>query len=193
MLRTILSPILVILTVVLIPSVNKALFFLPLIFALAVALTNLSALKTKTAFTGILLAIAQTYGVFLGLAIVLFYLDEFSEGMELLNHDANALRGILLVTIGGYLAALLLFFFSTFIYKIRSRQFGYVVISFCYALIVLVMQLFSKNEFLQFGVEKFASFLISWVIFMSLGFSTAINRDSLYTRFAKKQGKQTNN
>jgi|SRR5699024_5427613 len=186
MLRIILSPVLVILTVLLIPSVSKALFFLPLIFALSISLVNLDKLKSKSSLVGILISIAQSYGVFLGLAIVLFFLDEFSEDISLLSNQNFPLKGIILVTLGGYLAALLLFYFFRFLFKVSGKQFSFLSITICYALVVLVMQIFSKNEFLQFGVEKFASFLISWVIFMSLGFSIALNKDSFDLLIRKK-------
>lgn len=180
MIRILLSPILVILTVILIPSVEEALVFLPLIFTLSVSVVNWSKFKYKFRNWGILLSVIQSYVVFMGLAIVTFFSDELLQGFSLTGKDDFGLIGIILVTLGGYLASLLLFFFSTYLFRVADKKFGYYSISICYVLIVVVMQAFSKNEFLQFGVEKFASFLVSWVIFMSLGYSLALNKNSYY-------------
>lgn len=176
MLRVFLSPLLIILIVLLIPSIEKALFFLPLIFALSISLVNFSKFKINNKYLGIFLSVIQSYTVFLGLAIVTFFFDELLQDISIMNHDDVGFKGIILVTLGGYLAALLLFYFFSFLLRVDNKRFSYIIITICYAVIVFVMQIFSKNEFLQFGVEKFASFLVSWIIFMSLGFSLSLNR-----------------
>lgn len=180
------SPVLVILTVLIIPSISEALIYLPLIFALSVSLMNRAKLKTNFKPLGILLFILQTYLVFLGLTITTYLSDDFIEHLSVATEENFALRGIILVTLGGYLAALLLYFFSTFLFSYERKRKGYLILTICYALIVLVMQIFSKAEFLQFGVEKFTSYLISWIIFMSLGFSLTLNLDQVQSFFQKK-------
>ncbi|PKP14517.1 MAG: hypothetical protein CVU07_14475, partial [Bacteroidetes bacterium HGW-Bacteroidetes-23] len=60
----------------LVPSVEKALFFLPLIFALSVSLVNTDKLKLNKAM-GIVLSVGQSYLVFLGLGIVIYFFDEW--------------------------------------------------------------------------------------------------------------------
>jgi|SRR5690554_1674908 len=177
MLRIFLSPLLVVLVVLLIPSVEKALFYLPLIFSLSLSIVNFRKIKIRR-ILGFFLSIVQSYAVFLGLAIVTLFADEFLQDINISENDSG-LKEIILITVGGYLAALLLFYFYSFVFRIVNKRFSYIVLSICYAVIVLVMQVFSKNEFLQFGVEKFSSFLISWIIFMSLAFSLAYNRDAL--------------
>jgi len=177
MLRIFLSPLLVVLVILLIPSVEKALFYLPLIFSLSLSIVNFRKIKIRR-ILGVFLSVVQSYAVFLGLAIVTLFADEFLQDINISNND-EGFKGIVLVTVGGYLAALLLFYFYSFVFRIANKRFSYIVLSICYAVIVLVMQVFSKNEFLQFGVEKFSSFLISWIIFMSLAFSLAYNRDAL--------------
>jgi|SRR5690625_784192 len=189
MLRSLLSPLLVVITVIIIPTIGEAFFYLPLIFALAVSLINKSKLKTKHQFAGILLFVAQTYIVFLGLAIVTYFSDDFIDHLSLANEENFQLRGIILVTLGGYFAALLLHFFSTFLFVMQRKRFGYFILTACYFLVVLVMQIFSKAEYLQFGVEKFASYLISWMIFMSLGFSVNLNLGELQSFFTRKSEK----
>lgn len=178
-LRILLSPLLTVLTVLLIPSIGKALVYLPLIFALSVSLPNMDKLKIKSKALGVLISVLQSYTVFMGLALVTFFSDEFLQETTVLGAHDFELKGIILVTLGGYLAALLLFYFFTLLFKSGSKRFIFLAITICYALIVLVMQVFSKNEFLQFGVEKFASFLVSWIIFMSLAFSMALNKPTL--------------
>lgn len=186
MLRTFLSPLLVVISVLLIPSIEKALFFLPLIFALSVSLVNFKKLKVNNKPLGVFFSIIQSYAVFLGLAIVIFFFDEFLQEISVMNSDDSGFKGIVLVTLGGYLASLLLFYFFSFLFRIDNKRFSYIMITFCYVVIVLIMQVFSKNEFLQFGVEKFASFLISWIIFMSLGFSLSMNRASFMSTLERK-------
>ena len=173
--KSLLSPIIVVLTVLLIPVIGEALWYLPLVFSLSVSLVNLKKLKTKSKFLGVFLAVIQTYAVFLGLAIVTYISDDFVQNFTLAEEEYFALSGIILVTLGGYLAALLLYYFSTFLYYMERKRFGYFILSLCYIIVVLIMQVFSKAEFLQFGVEKFASYLISWMIFMSLGFGITLN------------------
>lgn len=179
MYRILLSPVLIIITMLIAPSVEKSLLYLPLVFALSVSLVNSIKIKLLRPL-GIFLSIIQSYAVFLGLAIVTYFFDEWLENVAI--GDAG-FKGIALVTFGGYLSALLLFYFYTFIFNISNKRFSYMVITCCYALVVIVMQVFSKNEFLQFGVEKFTSYLISWCIFMSLGYSLALNRDEFMKRF----------
>lgn len=181
MLRSLLSPILVVLIVLIIPSIGEALLFLPLIFALAISLVNLPKLKTKYKAWGVLLFVIQTYAVFLGLAIVTYFSEDVIENLSPSSEEVFELRGIVLVTLGGYLAAMLLYYFSTFLFVLERKRFGYYILSGCYAIVILVMQVFSKAEYLQFGVEKFAAYLVSWVIFMSLGFSITLNKDELTT------------
>lgn len=177
MLRIFLSPLVVVLILLLISEVEKALFYLPLIFALSLSLVNFKKIKVRRVF-GVLLSIVQSYAVFVGLAIVTLFADELLQNINLAENDSG-FKGIVLVTLGGYLAALLLFYFYSFVFRVTNKRFSYILLSVCYGIIVLVMQIFSKNEFLQFGVEKFESFVISWVIFMSLAFSLAYNRDAL--------------
>lgn len=178
MLRTFLSPLLVVVSIILIPSIEKALSFLPLIFSLSISLVNFKRLKINNKLFGIVLSVLQSYTVFIGLAIVLFFFDEFLQDVTIVNQENSAFKGIILVTLGGYFAALLLFYFFSFLFRIDNKRFSYLIITICYGIVVLVMQVFSKNEFLQFGVEKFASFLISWIIFMSLSFSLSMNRNN---------------
>lgn len=173
--KSILSPILVILAVLIIPTISEALFYLPLIFALSVSLINHSKFRIKIKSLGIFLFVLQTYLVFLGLAVTTYISDDLIDHLSLATQENFALRGIVLVTLGGYLAAMLLFFFSTFLFAYERKRKGYLILSICYAFIVLVMQIFTQAEFLQFGVEKFTSYLISWMIFMSLGFSLTLN------------------
>lgn len=183
--RSLLSPILVILAVLIIPSISEALFYLPLIFALSVSLVNHAKFRIKLKPLGIFLFVLQTYLVFLGLAITTYLSDDLIDHLSVSTEENFALRGIILVTLGGYLAAMLLFFFSTFLFAYERKRKGYFILSICYALIVLVMQIFSKAEFLQFGVEKFTSYLISWMIFMSLGFSLTLNLHVLKADFKR--------
>lgn len=186
MLKTFLSPLSAVIAILLVPSIEKALVFLPLIFALSVGIVNFKRLKVNNKPVGVLLSVIQSYAVFLGLAITLFFMDEFLSEIAILSNDDSGFKGIALVTIGGYIAALLLFYFFSFLFRIDNKRFSYIVITICYAIIILVMQVFSKNEFLQFGVEKFASFLISWIIFMSLGFSLSMNRSSFMRTLEQK-------
>lgn len=187
MLRTFLSPLLVVITVLLIPSIEKALFFLPLIFALSVSLVNFKKLKIASKPLGVFLSVVQSYAVFIGLGIVTYFFDELLQDITIINQGDSAFKGIVLVTLGGYLAALLLFYFFSFLFRVDNTRFSYITITVCYAVIVLVMQVFSKNEFLQFGVEKFASFLVSWIIFMSLAFSLSMNRASFMQTLENKK------
>jgi hypothetical protein len=182
MYRIFLSPILIIIIMLLTASVEKTLLYLPLVFALSISLVNPSKIKIMKSL-GIFLSVIQSYAVFLGLAIVTYFFDEWLENVTI--GDAG-FKGIILVTFGGYLSALLLFYFSTFIFNVSNKRFSYMVITVCYAFVVITMQVFSKNEFLQFGVEKFTSYLISWCIFMSLAYSLALNRDEFMT-FAEKR------
>jgi len=187
MLKSLLSPVIVVIAVLIIPVIGEAFIYLPLIFSLSISLVNFSKLKTKLKFIGVLLSVIQTYAVFLGLAITTYLSDDFIDHLSLATEENFALRGIILVTLGGYLAALLLYYFSTFLYHLERKRFGYFILSLCYILVVLVMQIFSKAEFLQFGVEKFAAYLISWMIFMSLGFSITLNLDDLKQFFQAKK------
>lgn len=187
MMRSLLSPLLVVITVLIIPSIGEALLFLPLIFSLAVSLVNLPKLKSKNKVWGVLLFVIQTYVVFLGLAIITYFSEDFIENLSPSSEEEFALRGIILVTLGGYLAAIVLYFFSTFLFAIRKKSMGYFIITACYAIVVLVMQIFSKAEYLQFGVEKFAAYLVSWVIFMSLAFSITLNKDQVTTFLKSKK------
>ncbi len=175
MLRIILGSILVIITMLIVPSVEKALFFLPLIFSLSVSLINTDKLKIYR-LLGIILSVVQSYFVFLGLGIVMYFFDDWIQ--EITNSGTTELEGIALVTFGGYLAALLLFYFYTFIFKVSNLKFSFWAISICHALVVIVMFVFSKNEYLQLGVEKFPSYLISWCIFMSFAYNLSINRET---------------
>lgn len=186
MIRIILSPLLTVIVVLLIPSIGKVLLFLPLIFALSVNVVNFKKLKVNNPYLGIALTVVQSYAVFLGLAVVLFFLDEFLQDTNIGIDGSAPWIAIILVTIGGYFAALLLFYFFLFLFNIDNKRFSFFAITICYTLIVIVMQVFSKNEFLQFGVEKFTSFLISWVIFMSLAFSVSLNRAELMGVLDKK-------
>src|SRR5690554_4769477 len=114
MLRVFLSPLLVILIVLIVPSIEKALFFLPLIFALSISLVNFSKFKINNKYLGIFLTIFQSYVVFLGLVIATFFFDELLQNISIMDHDDAGFKGIILVTLGGYLAALLLFYFFSF-------------------------------------------------------------------------------
>lgn len=176
MLRILLGSLFVIFIMILVPSVEKALFFLPLIFALSVSLVNADKLKTNRPL-GVILSIGQSYLVFLGLGIVIYFFDEWIQ--DIANRGSSASEGIVMITSGGYLAALLLFYFYTFLFKVSNLKFSFWAISICNAIVIIIMLIFSKNESLQFGVEKFPSYLISWCIFMSLAFSLSINREAL--------------
>lgn len=187
MIRIILSPFLAVIAVLLIPSIDEVLLFLPLIFALSVSVVNFKKLKTNNPYLGIFLNVVQSYMVFLGLAVVLFFSDEFLQDIDIGIDGSSGWVAIILVTMGGYLAAILLFYFFIFIFNIDNKRFSFFAITICYSLIIVVMQVFSKNEFLQFGVEKFASFLISWIIFMSLAFSLSLNRLELMLALDKKK------
>lgn len=184
MYRILLSPILIIIAMVLVPSVEKVMLYLPLLFALSVSLVNSDKIKRLKSL-GIFLSIVQSYAVFLGLAIVTYFFDEWLENLTI--GENTGFIGIALVTFGGYLSALLLFYFYTFVFNVSNKRFSYLMITICYAFVVIVMQVFSKNEFLQFGVEKFASYLISWCIFMSLAYSLAFNRDEFMAFVEKKR------
>lgn len=181
--RVIVSPVLVVLTILLIPSVSEALLYLPLIIALAVSLPNLRHFKPRLKWFGPLLTVIQSYAVFIGLGLITYFSDEFLPDFSLANHEEFGLKGIILVTLGGYLAAMLLFYFYSFVFRVERRRFSYLLITISYFFIILVMQVFSQFEFLQFGVEKFASFLVSWVIFMSFAYSLSLNRSSFLTFF----------
>lgn len=183
-LKILLSPLPVILAVILLPSAGMALIFLPLIFALSVSLINHNHLKVRSKPLGVLIAIGQSYGVFLGMAVVLYILDEFIPEMYMSTNRFDY-KGIALVTIGGYLAGLLLFYFYSFLFRVENLRISFLYITVCYIFVVAVMHIFSKNEFLQFGVEKFTSFLISWLIFMSLAYSLSMNDEGMF-RFLKK-------
>lgn len=174
MYRIFLSPLLVVIVMLFVPSVEKALFYLPLIFSLSVCLVNHSKVKINKTL-GFFLPILQSYAVFLGLAVVVFFFDEWLQ--KILADTEDGIMGIALVTFGGYLAAMLLFYFYTYIFRVTNLRFSYMTITLFYAVVVIIMQVFSKNEFLQFGVEKFASYLISWCIVMSLAFSLSLNRE----------------
>lgn len=173
--RIVLGSILVIITMLLVPSVEKALFYLPLVFALSVSLVNVDKIKINR-ILGVIFTLAQSYVVFLGLALTMYFFDEWL--LEISSGEITEFEGIIMVTTGGYLAALLLFYFNSFVFKVSSMKFSFIVISACYVLVVLAMLVFSKNEYLQFGVEKFPSFLISWCIFMSLAYSISLNRET---------------
>lgn len=181
MLRVIFGSILVIITMLLLPSIEKALFFLPLIFALSVSLVNTDKFKINKPF-GIILSVIQSYLVFLGLGIAIYFFDEWIQNIT--NGDSSELEGVALITLGGYFTALLLFYFYSFIFKVINFKFSFWVITICYTLVVIIMLVFSKNEYLQFGLEKFPSYLISWCIFMSLAFSISLNRE-LFNRSSK--------
>jgi len=183
-LKILLSPLLVILTMILLPSAGMALIFLPLIFSLSVSLVNHNHLKVKSKPLGVLIATGQSYVVFLGMAIVLYILDEFMPEMYM-SANRFDFKGIALVTIGGYLAGLLLFYFYSFLFRVENLRISFLYITVCYIFVVAVMHIFSKNEFLQFGVEKFTSFLISWLIFMSLAYSLSMNDEGMF-KFLKK-------
>jgi len=187
MLRTFLSPLLVVIAVLLIPSIDRALFFLPLILSLSVGIVNFSKLKIGNKYLGVFLTVVQSYAVFLALAVSLFVFDALLEDVALVSNNESGLIGIILVTMGGFLAAMLLFYFFFFLFNVDNKRFGFLTITICYALIVILMQVFSNNEFLQFGVGKFASFLISWIIFMSLAYSMALNRTELMQFLDKKR------
>lgn len=184
MLRIILGSVLVIITMLIVPSVEKALFFLPLIFSLSVSLINMDRLKTNRPL-GIILSVVQSYFVFLGLGIVMYFFDDWIQGS--INSGSTELVGIGLVTFGGYLAALLLFYFYTYLFKVSNLKFSFWAISICHTLVVIIMLVFSKNEYLQLGVEKFPSYLISWCIFMSLAYSISLNRETFLSITKMKQ------
>lgn len=173
--RIILGSLLVIITMIVVPSVEKALVYLPLIFALSVSLFNSDKIKVNR-ILGVFLTLAQSYLVFLGLALTMYFFDEWL--LEISSGEITEYEGITMVTTGGYLAALLLFYFNSFVFKVTNMKFSFIVISTCYVLVVGAMLVFSKNEYLQFGVEKFPSFLISWCIFMSLAYSISLNRET---------------
>jgi len=160
---------------VVVPSIEKALVYLPLIFALSVSLFNSDKIKFNR-ILGVIFTLAQSYLVFLGLALVMYFFDEWL--LDISSEEITEYEGIIMVTTGGYLAALLLFYFNSFVFKVANMRFSFIVISACYVLVILAMLVFSKNEYLQFGVEKFPSFLISWCIFMSLAYSISLNRDT---------------
>ncbi|GGD29134.1 hypothetical protein [Flavobacterium orientale] len=185
MFRIVLGSLLVIVTMLAVPSVEKALFYLPLVFALSVSLPNLDKLKTSRPL-GILLTLGQSYLVFLGLAIVIYFFDEWLIAIS--SEEITEYEGIIMITIGGYLAALLLFYFHSFLFKVNNLKFSFLAITTCYVLVVIVMLVFSKNDYLQFGVEKFPSFLISWCIFMSLAYSISLNKDVFLSKTKLKQG-----
>ncbi|MDP2162022.1 MAG: hypothetical protein Q8K02_16195, partial [Flavobacterium sp.] len=75
MFRIILGSILVIITMFLVPSVEKALFYLPLLFALSVSFVNFDKIKINH-FLGLIISIIQSYLVFLGLGIIMYFFDE---------------------------------------------------------------------------------------------------------------------
>jgi hypothetical protein len=185
MYRIVLSPVLLIIILLLTSSMGITLVYLPLLFALAVSIVNTSKIKIVKPL-GVFLSVIQSYAVFLGLAIVTYFFDEWLENIAI--GDAG-FKGIALVTFGGYLSALLLFYFYTFVFNVLNKRFSYMVITACYALVVITMQVFSKNEFLQFGVEKFTSYLISWCIFISLAYSLALNRDEFMAFVEKRKTK----
>lgn len=189
MFRIILGSLLVIITMLAVPSVEKSLLYLPLVFALSVSLPNSDKLKTNR-ILGIILAVAQSYLVFIGLAIIMFYFDEWLQAISVKGE--SVLEGIILVTSGGYLAALLLFYFYSFILRVSNLKFSFITISSCYALVIVVMMVFSKNEHLQFGVETFPSFLISWCIFMSLAYSISMNRETFLSIAKLKHASNSN-
>lgn len=174
MIRVLVGSILVIITMLLVPSVEKALFFLPLIFALSVSLVNTDKFKLNKVL-GVILSIGQSYLVFFGLGIVLYFFDEWIQTIT--NGDSSDLEGVALITIGGYLAALLLFYFYSYLFKAIDFKFSFWVISLCNILVVIVMFIFSKKEHLQFGIEKFPAYLISWCIFMSLAYGLSLNQE----------------
>lgn len=189
MFRIILGSLLVIITMLAVPSVEKSLLYLPLVFALSVSLPNSDKLKTNH-ILGIILAVAQSYLVFIGLAIVMFYFDEWLQAISVKGE--SVLEGIILVTSGGYLAALLLFYFYSFILRVSNLKFSFITISSCYVVVIIVMMVFSKNEHLQFGVETFPSFLISWCIFMSLAYSISMNRETFLSIAKLKHASNSN-
>lgn len=174
MFRIILGSILVIITMFLVPSVEKALFYLPLLFALSVSFVNFDKIKINH-FLGLIISIIQSYLVFLGLGIIMYFFDEWFVATT--QTDFSEIGGIALITLGGYFASLLLFYFYTFLFNIQNLKFSFWVINICYALVVVMMLIFSKNEYLQFGLDKFPTYLISWCIFMSLAFNLSINRE----------------
>lgn len=186
MLRSLLSPVIAILTLLLLPSVEQGILYLPLIFSLSVGLVNLPQFKVNPVL-GVVLFVFQTYAVFIGLAVVTYFSDDFLQDYTLANEDEFALQGIILVTLGGFLAACLLYYFSKYLFKYAFLKRGYYVIAGYYAFVVIIMQVFTKHEYLQFGVEKFSSFLVSWVIFMSLAFSVNLNVDKWLCAFTKKR------
>jgi hypothetical protein len=176
MIRVIVGSILVIITMLLVPSVEKALFFLPLIFALSVSLVNTDKFKLNKLLS-VFLSIGQSYFVFLGLGIVLYFFDEWIQNIT--NGGSSEVEGVALITLGGYLAALLLFYFYSFLFRGINFKFSFRVISICNLLVVIVMLVFSKNEYLLSGVEKFPAYLISWCIFMSLAYGLSLNKELL--------------
>ncbi len=174
MFRILLSPLFIIIFMMIIPSAEKALFFLPLLFALSVSLVNTDKIKINR-LSGIMLSILQSYLVFLGLGIVIYFFDEWVY--DTMKKHYTESEGVILITVGGYLAAMLLFYFYSFLFKIINLKFSFRIISLCYAFVIIVMLIFSKNEYLQFGVDKFPSYLISWCILMSSAYSLSLNRE----------------
>lgn len=173
--RIILGSVFVIITMVVFPSVEKVFVYLPMIFALSVSLFNSDKIKVNHLLS-IFLTLVQSYIVFLGLALVMYFFEELL--IDIYSIEITEYGGIIMITTGGYLAALLLFYFNSFIFKVANMRFSFIVISACYALVVLAMFVFSKNEYLQFGLDKFSSFLVSWCIFMSLAYSISLNRET---------------
>ena len=183
MFRILLGSLLVIVTMLLVPSVEKALFYLPLLFSLSVSLVNVDKIKINRPL-GILLSLVQSYLVFMGLAVVLYFFDEWLYDIS--TQEITEYEGIIMLTFGGYLAAILLFYFTSFLFKVSSFKFSFLAISVCYVVVVTTMLIFSKNEYLQFGVEKLPSFLISWCIFMSLAYSISLNREAFLLLIKRK-------
>ncbi|RXR29142.1 hypothetical protein EQG68_13525 [Flavobacterium piscinae] len=183
MIRVLAGSVLVIVTILLVPSVEKALFFLPLIFALSVSLVNTDKFKLNKVL-GIIISVVQSYLVFLGLGIVLYFFDEWIQNIT--NGGSSEVEGVALITLGGYLAALLLFYFYSYLFKEINSKFSFRVISVCNIAVIIVMLVFSKNEYLQFGVEKFPAYLISWCIFMSLAYSLSLNKELFNKKIKSK-------
>jgi hypothetical protein len=96
MIRVIVGSILVIITMLLVPSVEKALFFLPLIFALSVSLVNTDKFKLNKLLS-VFLSIGQSYFVFLGLGIVLYFFDEWIQNIT--NGGSSEVEGVALITL----------------------------------------------------------------------------------------------
>ncbi len=176
MFRIVAGSILIILTMLFVPSVEKALFYLPLLFAVSVSVINYDQLHVNR-YLGIFLSILQSYLVFLGLAVVMYFFDDWFTAIN--QAESSEFEGIALISIGGYLAALLLGYFYTFLFKIKTLKFSFWIVTSCYAVVIAMMLLFSKNEYLQFGVEKFPTYLISWCIFMSMAFSICIHKTTV--------------